>query len=113
MKALDEILRDAHNEATLLRANGAGMSPDRVMALVKDVANATVDMRVWLTFRKASIRSGRPERYWSRQFPELLGRGLARFNPERPREKQVLQVAVPQRANPEAAREAGRRAVGG
>ena len=78
----------------------------RSLARIADAARPFTD---WLSEGEAKLRSNKSEQWLRAQFPAWENQGLARWNPSKPRARQYLRVAVPQRANTDAARADGRR----
>ena len=107
MTDLDTLLTDMRGEAALLRRAGHGGQATYLEALAEQWAQATEEYRRWLSEEDAMLRSGR-SRVWLRgQFPEWSRAGHARLTGRR---REYRAVGVPMRANPLAAREAGRQA---
>lgn len=111
MKGIAEVLDEMRAEVAVLRDNKAAMPPDRLETRLREIENATIDLREWLSEDDAMLRSARTRAWLRGQFPQWMAQGLARFNPDKPKERQYLQLIVPLRANASAARDAGRRGL--
>lgn len=109
MKTLEEVLEAGHARADVLREEGITSQADAYKRFIREVENATVDYRTWLSEDDAMFRSGRGRDYFRSRFNEWAALTHARPDPSNPRKRQYRQLLVPLRANPAAARDAGRR----
>lgn len=113
MRALEQILVDAREEAQMLRANRTGFGVDRVEEILKEVSVAAEPYITWLSEGDAAIRAGVSVDTMRGRFPAMERDGNARLAG---RARQYRQCAVPQRAQTAAAasraRVAARREVG-
>jgi hypothetical protein len=108
MLDLAQVIADAREEAQVLRANGAGMAPDRLHQLLDDVTEAAEEYLTWLTENDASIRSGYSLVWLRSRFPAMQREGHARLNGKA---RQYRACAVPRRANTAMAAVKGREAA--
>lgn len=110
MESLANALTEEREKIQQLRADKLRDVPidyvERAMARLESAALPFTD---WLTEGEAKLRSNRSLEWLRGQFPMWEAQGLARWNPKSARARQYLRAVVPQRANVEAAREAGLR----
>ncbi|HEY7233881.1 MAG TPA: hypothetical protein VH539_07005 [Gemmatimonadaceae bacterium] len=111
MKPLENVLDEAHKEADVLKRNGLVAEAAARERVLRDIENATVEWRNWLTEDAAALRSGKSANWFRVRFPQWETQDLARLNPERPRQRQYRAIVVPMRANLAAARDDARRAA--
>jgi hypothetical protein len=104
---LEQTLADAREDAQALRRHGHKHDAELIEALCDKVTAAAYEFLNWLTEGEAKLRSGHSSEYLRARFPSWLEQGLAKWDGKK---RQYRAVVVPQRANREAAREAGRRA---
>lgn len=107
VRTLEQVLADAKGEVPLLRKRGAHLVADAIEELADAVTVSAEDYLTWLSEMKAELRSGKSARWLRSQFPAWEREGHARWHNG---ERQYRRLIVPQRANPIAAYEAGRRA---
>lgn len=104
---LEQVLADARGEAAVLRSHGHKAQADSVEKVCEAVTAAAYEYLNWLSEAEARLRSGHSTEFLRARFARWLEQGLARWDGKR---RQYRAVVIPQRANREAAREAGRRA---
>ena len=109
METLEQAIADEREDAGMLRAKGFLREAELLERTIERIAKAASPFLDWLSETEAVLRSGQAKEWHRARFAILEAQGLARHNPHALRERQYLRVAVPQRANPSAAREAGRR----
>lgn len=107
MTPLEQVLADARGDAAVLRRAGHTADAQLIERICDQVANAAEDYLRWLTEEDAALRSGRSLTWIRSRFSEWEREGHARRDGRR---RLYRQVVIPQRANPTAAREAGRAA---
>ena len=107
MKPLEQVLADARGDAAVLRRAGHAADAELIERICHEVARAAEDYLRWLTEEDAALRSGRSLTWIRSRFSEWEREGHARREGRR---RMYRQVVIPQRANPTAAREAGRAA---
>lgn len=107
MKPLEQVLADWRERASALRACHRQLDAELIDDVCRDVAQAAEDYIRWLTEEDAALRSGRSLTWIRSRFSEWEREGHARREGRR---RLYRQVVIPQRANPTAAREAGRAA---
>lgn len=107
MRTLEQVLADKRGELPILRKHGQGALADALEQFADEVAEASEEYRVWLTEMKAELRSGRSARWLRSQFPAWEREGHAKLENG---QRYYRELIVPQRANPIAAYEAGKRA---
>lgn len=112
IRPLEQVIADHAEEAQVLERTGHAGDAQLIRRILDNVRNASIDYLTWLTEGEAQIRSNRSVAWLRARFPEWQRAGHARFNPERPRQRQFRALIVPLAANPSAAREAGRRGEG-
>ena len=105
---LEEVLANAREDAQALRRHGHKHDAELIEALADKVQAAAYDFLNWLTESEARLRSGHSVEFLRARFAALEAQGLARLVDKK---RQYRAVAIPQRANREAAREAGRRSA--
>lgn len=108
-ETLEQAIADERGDVAVLRRKGMGREADAIEKAVERIAAAAAPFLDWLSEGEAVLRSSHSREWLRERFPSLADQGLARWNPARPRERQYLRCAVPQRANTSAARDAGRR----
>jgi hypothetical protein len=91
---LSSLLSDVLEEATVLDRNRKEFSTDRVREIVEEFRDAAAPILTWISEAQAVVRSGRTARQLRRQFPEWERQGYARWNPQRPRERQYLLFVI-------------------
>ena len=105
--SLEQAIADARERASEARR----LREDRLAAVLEDVigpiARAAEDLLVWLAEDDAMLRSAHARPWLRARFAGWMAQGHARMRNGR---REYLQVVVPRRANPSAAREAGREA---
>src|SRR6185312_9083122 len=105
--SLEQAIADARERASEARR----LREDRLAAVLEDViepiARAAEDLLVWLPEDDAMLRSAHARPWLRARFAGWMAQGHARMRNGR---REYLQVVVPRRANPSAAREAGREA---
>lgn len=107
--ALEKVLEAEHARVDALRSCGHAREADNIARILRDVENATVDLRRWLSEAEAMLRSSRSREWLRANFAVWSQAGHARQHPTRKRERQYRQIVIPLRANAGAAEEAGRR----
>lgn len=108
-ETLEQVIADEREDLEILRRKGYERDAERIGKVLDRIAKAAQPFTDWLNEREAALRSARSVAWIREQFPALESQGLARWNPNRPSERQFLRCAIPQRANTSAAREAGAR----
>ncbi|HEY2377617.1 MAG TPA: hypothetical protein VGH98_16680 [Gemmatimonadaceae bacterium] len=112
MKTLEEVLRDHHAEAAMLRRNGYVAEADARERMLREIENASGEYREFLSEGEASLRSGKSVAWFRSRFDAWTERGLARYNPKTTRkERQYRSMIVPMRANVVAVRDDARQAA--
>ena len=106
--SLEQVLADAREDAQALRRHGHKHDAELIEALADKVQASAYEYLNWLTESEARLRSGHSVEFLRVRFPAWLKAGLARWDGKK---RQYRAVVVPQRANREAAREAGRRSA--
>ena len=104
---LEEVLADMRGDAAVLRRNGDDRTASVLERFARHVAGAAEDYLAWLDESDARLQSGHGVEWLRARYPEWFRQGHARMNG---RHRQYRQVVIPRRADPEAAREAGRQA---
>jgi len=104
---LEQVLADARERAAILKHEGHPVQARSIEDFADRVASAAEDYLRWLSEDDAALRSGRSASWLRSRFAEWERQGHARRDGRR---RLYRQVVVPQRANPTAAREAGRAA---
>lgn len=92
---LATVLADATEEANMLMRNRASFAPERVLQLVREVRSAASEFLTWVSENDAMTRSGHGRAWFRQRFPDWQRQGNARWNPQRPRERQYRQLIVP------------------
>jgi hypothetical protein len=92
---LATVLADAFEEAAVLRRNRAPFSVERVEEILRNVGTATEEFTAWVSEREACMRSGHKAPWFAQRFAEWERQGHARWNPQRPRERQYRLLIVP------------------
>lgn len=108
-RSLEQVIADKRGELPVLRKHGQAALADALEEFAKEIADSAEDYMTWLTEKKAELRSGRSERWLRSQFPAWEREGHAKLEHGH---RYYRQLIVPQRANPIAAYEAGKRAAG-
>lgn len=108
-ETLGEAIASEREDLEILRRKGYTTDAERIEKVLDRITTAAAPFLDWLNEKEAALRSARSIDWLRDQFPSLLEQGLARWNPTRPKERQFLRCAIPQRANTSAAREAGAR----
>ena len=108
-ESLVDVIADERGQAAVLRHKGFVREAEMIERFAERVARAAAPFIDWLSEKEAVLRSGHSADWHRARFAQLEAQGLARWNPERPRERQYLRCVVPQRANTSAARVAGLR----
>lgn len=104
---LDQILADWRGDAAVLRRHGNEHDAELIEKLCHQVSRAAEDYLQWLSEEDAMLQSGHGGEWFRGRFAGWERDGHAR---RIGRKRYYRQVVVPRRANPEAAREAGRQA---
>lgn len=112
---LAQVLADARGEAAVLRRSGHQGQADSIERLCDRVTVAAEDYLRFIPEEDAVLRSGRSHTWFRSRFQEWEREGNARWEHESTRRRgrgrrMYRQLVVPHRANPTAAREAGRAA---
>lgn len=105
---LEQLLADWRGDAQVLRRRGHDREAEQVDHFADAVARAAEDYLRWLSEDEAVLRSGRSRGWLRSHFPEWERAGHAR---REGRKRWYRMLVIPQRANPLAARAAGRRAA--
>jgi hypothetical protein len=105
---LEQVLADARERAQMLRIEGHPAQAASIERVCDDVAAAAEDYLNWLSESEARLRSNCSVAWLRTRFARWAESGLAE---QRGRDRYYRAVIVPQRANLEAARAAGRRAA--
>lgn len=108
-ETLEQALADEREDLQVLRQKGFTQEADMLERTIERLARAAAPYLDWLSEKEAVLRSAHSVEWLRARYPVLEAQGLARRNPHNARERQYLRVAVPQRANVSAAREAGAR----
>lgn len=108
MTDLSQVLADAREEATILAANGAAFSVERVRQLLADVEGAAEEWLTWLSEGDAAIRTGYSLAWLRARFEAWQRDGHARLVG---RARQYRACVLPRRANTADAAERGRLAA--
>lgn len=105
---LEQKLADWRERATALKMTNHGHDAALIEKVLDDVVSALPEYLAWLTEGEAMMYEGRrtPDALRAR-FTELEARDLAKWDGRR---RLYRRIALRHRGNPEAAREAGRRA---
>lgn len=108
--SLEQLLADWRERATHLKASAHGREARLIDQLLEGVREALPEYLAWLSEADAMLYEGRrtPEALRDR-FAELETRDLAKWDP-RQRVRYYRRICLRHRGNPEAAREAGKRA---
>ncbi len=104
---LEQVLADARGEAAVLRSHGHKAQAESIEKVCEAVTGAAYEYLNWLSEGEARLRSGHSTEFLRARFAAWNEQGLSRWNGKK---REYRAVVVPQRANREAAREAGRRA---
>jgi len=107
-RTLEQLLADWRGDAQVLRRRGHDREADQMERFAEAVARAAEDYLRWLSEDEALLRSGRSRGWLRSQFPDWQRAGHAR---REGRKRWYRMLVIPQRANPLAARAAGRRAA--
>jgi hypothetical protein len=107
-RPLEQLLADWRGDAQVLRRRGHGHEAEQMERFAEAVATAAEDYLRWLSEDEALLRSGRSLGWLRSQFPEWQQAGHARRDG---RTRWYRMLVIPQRANPLASRDAGRRAA--
>jgi hypothetical protein len=109
MEGLETILADALEEAAVLRRNAAQFSVERVAEILRDIRVATEEFTTWVSEKEACMRADHKAPWFAQRFPEWERQGHARWNPQRPRERQYRLLIVPLAHDVDSVRAAARR----
>lgn len=107
MRSLEQVIADARGELPVLRKHGQHALADALERLCKDVTTAAEEYLVFVSETDAQLRTGRSLRWLRARFPEWEHAGHGRY---RSGHRQYRLLILPQRANPQAAYEAGKAA---
>ncbi len=107
IRSLEQVLADWREDAQALRRNGHAHDAQLIERLCDDVRDSAYSYLNWLSEPEARLRSGHSTGFLRARFGRWLEQRLGRWDGKR---RQYRAVVIPQRANREAAREAGRRA---
>lgn len=105
-ESLEQVLADMRGDAAVLRRARDARLADVLDEWATRISRASEDYLRWLSEGDAVLRSGRSARHWRAHFAELEALGHAEL---RGRVRYYRALVIPQRANLEAARAAGRR----
>jgi hypothetical protein len=112
MKPLEEVLREAHEEARVLARAGAAISVTRFEHWLQQIENSTIDFREFMSENHATLRSGKSVAWFRSRFDDWRAQGLARYNPNVARkERQYRMMIVPMRPDVAPARDDAREAA--
>lgn len=106
MRTLEEVLADAREDAVRLRRNSCTVEANVIDRLCDEIAEAAVEYLRFVPESNALLRTGWSLKRLRRGFREWETVGHARW---RGKEREYRLIVLPQRANPSAAYEAGRR----
>jgi hypothetical protein len=106
-RSLEQVLADVRGELPILRKHKQDALADALERLCKDVANAAEEYLLFVSETDAQLRTGRSLRWLRARFPEWERAGHGRW---RSGHRQYRLLILPQRANPQAAYEAGKAA---
>lgn len=109
MSSLNDALAAARAQIATVRETGLAKEADLLERQLAPIEAAARPFTDWLSESEAVLMSGRSADWHRHQFASLQARGLARMSPTGRKSRQYLRCAVPQRANLEAAKDAGRR----
>lgn len=104
MSELADVLADARGDAAVLRKAGNAGQADYIDGLCDRIRDSAEDYLRWISEPDALLKSGWTDRTLRRRFAELLECGLARWNDG---EREFRAIAIPQRADTNAARARG------
>ena len=107
-QTLEQLLADWRGDAQVLRRRGHEGEAEQMERFADAVARAAEDYLRWLSEDEALLRSGRSRGWLRSQSPDWERAGHARRDG---RKRWYRMLVIPQRANPLAARDAGRRAA--
>jgi len=107
-RSLEQLLADWRGDAQVLRRRGHDREAEQMERSAEAVTRAAEDYLRWLSEDEALLRSGRSRGWLRSQFPEWERAGHTR---REGRKRWYRMLVIPQRANPLAARAAGRRAA--
>lgn len=106
---LEQVIADAREEAAVLRRHHQAAIADAIGRLADAVQASALDYLNWLSESEARLRSGHDVPWLRARFAQWAEQGLAEW---RGAKRYYRAVVIPQRPNLDAARAAGRRAVG-
>jgi hypothetical protein len=110
VRTLEEVLREAREEAKVLDRAGAAMSVRRFEQWLLLIENSTAEFREFMSEGSATLRSGKSVAWFRSRFDDWRAQGLARYNPKTTRkERQYRSMIVPMRVHLETVREQARR----
>src|SRR4051812_1262527 len=101
---LDQVLADARQEVTILKANGNKLQAKTLERFADRVAESMVDYLTWLPEDRAMLYSGLKAPALRSRFPSLEERGLAKWD-ESGRRRLYRRQGLEHRGNLEAAHE--------
>jgi hypothetical protein len=107
MRTLEQVIADQRGELAVLRKHSQGALADALERFANDVAGAAEDYLTWLSETDATIYAGKSVRWLRSHFAEWERAGHGRY---RMGHRQYRMMALPRRANPQAAYEAGKQA---
>ena len=107
MKPLEQVIADQRGELAVLRKHGQGPLADALERFADEVSGAAEDYLTWLSESDAMLYAGKSVRWLRSRFPEWERSGHGRY---RMGNRQYRMLALPRRANPHNAYEAGKRA---
>lgn len=111
MTDLNEIIANAREQANVLRLTGNAGQAEYVDQLVTQIADATEEVRKWISEADAHLRSGWSMRTLRRRFQEWLVTGHARQNARKEREYRLDIIPLKEQRRDQV-RERARRRVG-
>lgn len=103
-ESFEDALRAERGDAAVLRRRGH-IDQASVIENICDRFEAAAERFIrWRGEADAMLKSGHQRAWFRHRFPAWEERGLARWNPKKPRERQYLDMIVPQRLNVDAVR---------
>lgn len=106
-RSLEQVLADVRGELPILRKHKQDALADALERVCKDVTAAAEEYLLFVGETDAMLRTGRSQRWLRARFAEWEHQGHCRW---RSGNRQYRLLILPQRANPQAAYEAGKAA---
>lgn len=111
--APEEVIANLHERVTMLRAEGHPIQAQSMARAIEELVATLPEYLTWLTEGEAVLYTGRSVQYLRARFGAWAARGMARWDPARPRIRQFRRCVLEHRGNADAARELGRRVARG